>query len=489
MIRIKLSLCLIGLIVFLGGYAQDLQIGPNTFMQIESGTTLNMGSGDLIVESDASGDATLIDLGNISYNGGSAKVERYLSQGKWHLISSPISNAVSGMFINDYLQSHSASTNQYTEVFALDAPLEEMQGYAFWSVDGGASTEEFIGNTHTGNKTFDFISTDLPDDNDEGWNLIGNPYPSALDWDAVTIPTNLGGAYWVFDSDYTDDEGSHYRYYLSGAGAANTATQYISSGQGFFVRSNSFDGGTLELSNSARAYANPTFYKDSEAKQDENTMVVIKSSNGGVTTQTAIRFDENASDQVDRLYDVTCITSTSSNVPNIYSFSENQKMSINTYEEIAGHETVPFYVQMGESKEIRISAHEMNTIPEEYPIYLEDVAAQVYQDLRIQPEYVFQCQENEVKEFKIHFKDVTGIEEIDTQEILAYFQEEHLNVNILTENIQNYHLSLYSLSGQLLYAMDSDQKQLWIPFSASTGIYLLKIEDSKNSYQQKLIKK
>lgn len=474
------------IVVILSVNSQNVKLQPNIFMQIESGTTLDMGSGDLIVESDESGDATLIDLGSISYSGGSAKVERYLSNAKWHLISSPVSGAVSGMFVNDYLQYHSESTNLYTEIAPLDTPLEIMQGYALWTVDGAPSTETFVGISNTGIQEFNFTKTDMVQDTAEGWNLIGNPYPSALDWDAVVIPGNLSGAIWVFDPGLGND--GTYRYYINGGGAGNTTTQYIPSGQGFFVRATGGNG-TLQLTNIARTFNEQAFYKDTKAEQEENTMLVIKATNGEINTQTAIRFDENATDLVDRLYDVTCITSSSSNVPNIYSYSENQKMSINTYQEIAGHETIPFYVQMGQDGEMTLSAHEMNSIPETYPIYLEDVAAQTYQNLRTQPEYVFQYQENEIKAFKIHFKDVTGIEEVDAQNILAYFQDDYLKVNILSENIQDYHLSLYSLSGQLLYAMDSDQKQLQIPFSASTGIYLLKIEDSKNSYQQKLIKK
>ncbi len=486
--RRNIFLSCLAILISMSLFGQDMKLQPNVFMKIESGTTLKMGSGDLKIESDATGDACLIDLGNITYSsGGTAKVERYLSQGKWHLISSSVSGAVSGMFINDYLQSHSENTNLYTEILPLDTPLEIMQGYAFWTVDGAPSTETFEGTTNTGNKPFSFTKTDFDDEDDEGWNLIGNPYPSALDWDAVTIPANLGAAFWVFDPEYTDGEGSHYRYYISGGGAANTTSQYIASGQGFFVRATG--SGTLQLTNAARTIDSQKFYKASEAELEENTMLVIKANNGGITNQTAIRFNENATDQIDRLFDVTCITSTSMKVPNLYSHCNNQKMSINTYPQITGHEVHPFFVQMGESKEIRISAHEMNTIPEEYPIYLEDVAAQTYQDLRTTPEYVFQYSENEIKEFKIHFKDITGIEEIDTQKILAYFQEDYLNINILTENMQSYHLSLYSLSGQLLYSMDSDQKQIQIPFSSSTGMYLLKIEDSKNSYQQKLIKK
>ncbi|MEZ5083700.1 MAG: hypothetical protein R2750_09645 [Bacteroidales bacterium] len=51
----------------------------------------------------------------------------------------------------------------------------------------------FSGSTNTGNQNKAFTQ------NGDGWNLIGNPYPSSLDWEAVTIPAELNGAIWLFD--------------------------------------------------------------------------------------------------------------------------------------------------------------------------------------------------------------------------------------------------------------------------------------------------
>ncbi len=81
--------------------AQNTHVHPNTCLKVESGATIDIGSGNLVIESDEAGDASLIDFGDVTYSrGGEADVERYLTEGQWHLISTPIYNALSGMIMN-----------------------------------------------------------------------------------------------------------------------------------------------------------------------------------------------------------------------------------------------------------------------------------------------------------------------------------------------------------------------------------------------------
>lgn len=59
---------------------QGIHVEPKSCIKVESGTTLDVSVGDLVLKSDATGDASLIDLGNVSYSGeGQAKVERKTS--------------------------------------------------------------------------------------------------------------------------------------------------------------------------------------------------------------------------------------------------------------------------------------------------------------------------------------------------------------------------------------------------------------------------
>jgi hypothetical protein len=232
--------------------AQGLKVMPGTCVKVTSGTTLDIGVGDLILKSDATCDASLIDFGSVTYSGeGSAKVERYLSylsNGLWHLISPPVDNAVSGMFLDDYLQTYDETTGLWSDIIPVNIPLIPAKGYALWTVNGAATTEVFVGSkTNTGNQTFDFTKSSYAN---AGWNLVGNPYPSVLDWEEVTFPTELYGAIYLFKPKVGGS--GDYHVYISDGGTANTHSQYIPSGQGFFVYASA--AGTLTFNNDDRTH-------------------------------------------------------------------------------------------------------------------------------------------------------------------------------------------------------------------------------------------
>jgi len=320
---------------------------------VETSTTLDIsGGGDLFLESDTTGDASLIDLGTVSYTGGGeAKVKRYLTNGKWHLISAPVAGAVAGQFENDYMQIHDETTNSWTDVTSLTYGLEAAKGYALWTVDGAPTTEVFAGTTHTGNQTYSLSFTN----SEKGFNLVGNPYPSALDWEAVTIPGQLSGAIWLFDPTVGDN--GDYKYYISGGGGSNTTTQYIPSGQGFFVKATS-GAGTLTLQNDDRTHGGQAYYKSG----DDNQMLVLKATGNNITTQTAIRFIAEATSQVDRLFDVQKIISNSTDVPNVYTQCAGEKMAINTLPSVTGHETVPLFFEAGMDGTDTFTASELESL-------------------------------------------------------------------------------------------------------------------------------
>lgn len=126
--------------------AQDTRVWPNTNITVESGASLDILEGNLVLESDASGDASLIDFGSITFSGsGEAQVQRYLAEGHWHLVSSPVNNSLSGLFVDDYLQYHTEASNGWTDIAPDNYSLGMMQGYALWSVEASPSTEIFSG--------------------------------------------------------------------------------------------------------------------------------------------------------------------------------------------------------------------------------------------------------------------------------------------------------------------------------------------------------
>lgn len=477
-----ITVLLITMLVVTGSFlsAQELKVETGTCIKVETGTTLDIsGGGNLLLGSDATGDASLIDFGSVSYTGGGeAKVERYLTNGKWHLISAPMSNAVSGMFLNDYLEIHDEVSNGWTDVTSTTYGLIPAKGYALWTVDANPTTETFAGTTNTGNQSYSFTQSG------QGYNLVGNPYPSALDWDAVTIPGELSGAIWLFDP--TVGSNGDYKYYISEGGGSNTTTRYIPSGQGFFVRATGGTG-TLAIDNSDRTHGGQNFYK---AATQSNQMLVLKATGNNITTQTAIRFIPEATPNVDRLFDVNKIISNSTDVPNVYTKCDGDKMAINTLPSIAGNETVPVYFEAGMDGTYSFTATELESIPAEVPVFLEDVSLNYLQDLRKNPEYSFTYTSGVEKEFKIHFKDVTGLDEFTTKApaFQCFISNGRLSVNYLGSSPFEgpATISVYSFTGQRILTNKTGNPQTEISFFAPAAIYIVHIQYKQAIYSNKV---
>ncbi len=464
---------LIPFILFvLGNYlafSQGLVVEPNSNIKVLSGTTLKIADGDLLLKSDDSGDASLIDLGAVSYNNGEGNVQRYLIQGTWKLVSSPVATATADVFGGEFLQYYSEATSVWTDITTLSHPLTPMQGFSTWSIGTGSSTKLFEGITNTGPQSFAFTNFDW------GYNLVGNPYPSVIDWDAVNIPAGMSGAFWIFDP--TLGTNGDYRYYLEGGGGANTTNQYIALGQGFFIKAETGPG-NLQFDNTVRGVSNQQFYKNTAS----NPMLVLKALGNGHTTQTAIRFNKDATSLIDRLFDVQKLVSYSPDVPVIYTICENTYMAINTLHSLAGNETMPVYFEAGQSGTYEIEAAEIESLDPQLSVYLEDVSQNYFQDLRVDPNYSFTYTTGSQRNFNVHFSNVTGIDDNkpNPEEDISCFMTSQVVHVVFSPNffelISNEAIiEVFNITGQQVLRRQTSNLNNEIPLHGSAAVYFVRI--------------
>lgn len=114
-------------------------------------------------------------------------------------------------------------------VYGNESPYTT-NGNALWDIRGTINSGEVIFNDYATLTTSSNTSSD-------GWNLVGNPYPSTIDWDAASGWTKQGLANAI----YMRDNGLStpgYATYINGAGT-NGGTRYIPIGQAFQVRATS----------------------------------------------------------------------------------------------------------------------------------------------------------------------------------------------------------------------------------------------------------
>ncbi len=125
----------------------------------------------------------------------------------------------------------------------LAAPLAPGRGCTVQV--GGGETVAFTGPLTNGAVALPLARAAAPVA-EGGWHLLGNPYPSPLDWSRVALPAGLEPALYVFQS--TSPYGGRYLRYINGIG-----NPVLDVAQGFFVRmATPASALTLTLDNAAR---------------------------------------------------------------------------------------------------------------------------------------------------------------------------------------------------------------------------------------------
>src|SRR6202000_3240535 len=87
----------------------------------------------------------------------------------------------------------------------------------------------------------------------DGFNLIGNPYPSVIDLEAVTFSGSLGSTVYTLNSNNTNGFGTYQRSGSTSTNgtALNGGSRYLLPGEGFFVKA-SGTGATVTFHESSK---------------------------------------------------------------------------------------------------------------------------------------------------------------------------------------------------------------------------------------------
>jgi len=382
--------------------------------------------GPLTIESTSSGTGSLLVNGTLNGTG-TRTVERYYSGNQWHLVSSPVTGAESGMFSGLYLQTHAEGTNTYSDVTSLAESLTPGQGFALWN-QNGAATASYTG-TLTASATK--ALTRSAAGNTKGWNLVGNPYPSSIDWNAASgwTKTNVDASTYCFNG-----TGGNWAIW-NGTTGTNGATQNIASGQGFFVAvsDNGSTTGSLGFTNDVRVHDNTTFFKGAPAD-----IVKLKVSGNNFSDETVIYFREEATTGFDGQMDAYQLPSLNESAPYIYS-TANQGMAINVLPEVSD---VPLNVKVG----IETGTYTIETVSngEFDELHLQDLSTGVTTDLNL-TSYTFDYIPSIENRFKLVFGP-TGVDDVavDLYNVYSYNKDVFVTASENTKGT----IAVYDMMGR-----------------------------------------
>jgi len=380
-----------------------------------NGTLANSaGNSGLVIKSDTTGSASFIHHTNSI----AATVQRYISgvAEAWHFLSSPVSNQIiggswlpSGTYGNGtgydlylwnepnscwiYKLDITSAINWNTVHPGSDFVLG--RGYLY-SVQATNPVKEFAGNLNNGtiNLGLTFASDTV---NLKGFNLIGNPYPSSIDWEAASgwTRSNLvssGGGYdmWIWNP-----SANNYGVYNSFTGmGTNSVTRYIAPMQGYFVRANGT--GNLSLDNTVRVHDGAGDWKNATINSGMLSLVVQSEADKSFDeSRLLFGYDVNQSSTAKLFSPVVT-------APSLYLPSGGEYYSVRYLTDTVDNSMVPVMFKAGRDANYILKC---DFDPYEFEVVmLEDRQTHYIQNLKTLNSYIFQSSTSDDEfRFILHF--------------------------------------------------------------------------------------
>ena len=312
-------------------------------LSISSGTfTAN---GNLTLLSTASGDAMIGPIGGGTLSG-NVIVQRYLPNGSgsraYRYLASPVFGAnvaqwqtwfpITGTFTNPSTQAEWPSISGLVQSSPSLFYYNESKGgavgarYDSYPPNGSSSSGTLLnngtgyaafirqtsppvtisvtGSVRQGNNVSVGVTNKAGDPTDDGWNLIGNPFPAPIKWDNVTKPTGLSASALIKDNTGIFTTAGNYVTFAGGTSVPSGLTDIIPSGEAFLVRYTTSSSSTNIVFKEAdkltiAAARNPTFLR----QETISNIIRAKLTGNGKQDELAIRLVEGALDKADNNFD------------------------------------------------------------------------------------------------------------------------------------------------------------------------------------------
>ncbi|MFZ4401687.1 MAG: GEVED domain-containing protein [Bacteroidales bacterium] len=461
----------------------NLTIAPLGYLSINTSKDLRV-NGAFTIHSDATGSGSFINKGSLHST--TNTIERYIpviSSEDFHVIGSPIANQLINTDFCPGIQSFYI-WNELNGLWvayedngfnALNGSNNFVPGRGYAVSYPSTSTKNFIGTINQGSVA---INLSVSSGNYSGWNLIANPYPSAIYWDEPTgwtrnILANAGGnqkAMWIWNAAL-----GNYGTYISNTGfnaGTNGVTPIIAMAQGFWVKAAT--AGTVVMTNNIQEHSFQEFLK-SQSTNTERLRILVSTTENNFKDELIINFG-NTNDEggAEKMFSINA------SAPSIYSTKLNKNWSINNLTSMAENATIPIGFKPGIDGNYTISSIGVQALGN---VMLEDLKTGTQQNLSVNSNYSFNAQtsDNENR-FLLHFT-ASGINNmVDKKPSINYSNQ---TINVFNPWLGNTMVNIFDVNGKLIQTYTAKEGYSNYPFNPSKGVYVIKLQNEQHVFIKK----
>ncbi|MFN3405687.1 MAG: beta strand repeat-containing protein [Cytophagaceae bacterium] len=430
--------------------------------------TLNLNSGAIAYETG--------DNGGVS---GSLTVYKDITSARTHYLATPLNGTTAADFADDTEVINPStnrtrlfrfSNNAWVGINNLSTALNLQEGYSLFFLN--PTVLDF-----TGTYNHSLIVPDLTYSNSSvSWQLVGNPYPSTVNWDNENIvKEGFDNAVYFWDG-----AAGRYASYVYQAGT-NSATQYIPAMQSFFVQTNGA-GGTARLNlnrHSRVTNPNPGIWR----VKSERNKLRLRLSAGNLSDETIVRLHEDATFDYDGKFDAIKFYN-GTGMPSVFTSIGKTNYSINSFSlDFIDNFTIPIKLDYSVTGNMKINVTELPDLELNEQFYLYDKRLDYLQNLTVNPEYNFSHTKGDtVTRFFLVYKRenvITSQQGTSESRVVIQGLENQIHVHFLNHDQESATIHVYNALGnevENLNYVNTSAGFVSIPANYSPGVYVVKVK-------------
>lgn len=471
----------------------SLEVMPLAGISIMQGGDLTV-SGNLTLKSSASGTATLLNEGGLTVNGQS-RTEQYLEAsevgGSWWYISSPVVNALSATFLlaasGNKFGYYDETTGDYPQINTENIVLETGKGYLAWIASSG--NYYFDGQLQNGIINPVSLSRTPAAGSKRGFNLVGNPYPSFIDWNSITgfgtgrMRTDIRPTIWirtrnavgdmVFDT-FDGEDGTS-------LGIRGQIGRYIAPAQAFWVKVTVDDTHpVLQFTNSIRSHQDQSMGNNLLKNKPKRSLIKLELHQGSYRDEMIIGENDMASDGFDIYDSEKMITGHSE----LFSLVGNKELVINKMNKLEAGKSVNLGFRPVKSSNYTIKA---TVLPESIKVILRDLLLSVDRELNKDSIYTFTSDITESPDrFVLQFKSPDLLTKANSLSKVKLHVKQSINrrITVSGEDIKSGNtINIYNTEGKRVFSQLAEGINTLINCQLESGIYIIEIEGDSVKFQ------